>query len=333
MKRFVSVCAAVLLLLDGVAMAAVGIVKNGSFENNGSMDYVTPDQRPEYWCDVSFDEFKFSAYVGSDWSTHGDYSLTMYTNMFGTFATNDAVTISQSVYLANVSKIMFDVQLFANNGVWDPNVATAEVLIDNTEIWNSDGLEYNAGQFTGQVTADINQTFKDGNSHVLSLRLKTDTGDLSFVQYAAQWDFVRFDSFCNIPSFLPADFDRDGIVDINDLKILANVWLEQRSIDLTGDGFINLADFAILAGDWMSNTPPDNQCDISYLAPGFIFLDADLNDDGIVDYGDIFVFSNEWLNNGGPCVRADLNSDGAVNFTDYALFIEYWQQTGSLYGL
>ncbi len=57
--------------------------------------------------------------------------------------------------------------------------------------------------------------------------------------------------------FLPGDCDNDGLVDVNDLAVLAQWWLEpctlpdlcdNCNLDETGD--VNFADFGILVSDW-----------------------------------------------------------------------------------
>lgn len=333
MKSRIFAVLAVSMICCGISRGTVSIVKNGSFENDGFIGAITQDSRPEHWCDISFDEAQFGAYTDQIfWSTHGDYSLIMYTNLFTTFEPNDAFTMSQFVYLADAGEIIFDLYLAATDSYsWDPNVVTARVLIDDTEIWNSDGLDYAAGWFAGQIKVDVNQMFRDENFHKLSLQLQTDVGNLPFTQYIAQWDSVMFDTFCNNTGPQPADFNEDGIVDIYDLKVLTDGWLTAEP-DLTGDGYVNFADFASFAGVWLSEEQAEIPCDTFFLEPDFILFDADLNDDGIVDYYDVFILCSDWLVNGGSCVRADLNEDGSVDFADYALLIEDWQQTGGLYG-
>ena len=52
----------------------------------------------------------------------------------------------------------------------------------------------------------------------------------------------------------PADFDCDGIVDLNDVSYMANVWLTGDStadIALPADGIVSLPDFAILSLEWL----------------------------------------------------------------------------------
>jgi len=326
MKRLIY-AASVMVIFYGGICNAVSVVKNGSFENDGSM-FLTPTHIPEYYCNVDFNDSGFSAFIDYDWSTHGSFSLTMYSDMFGSFEPNDAATISQSVYLADVSQLIFDVHLFATYGYpWDINVVTARLLIDGNDVWNSDGLAYTAGQFTGEVAVDINETFNDDSLHILSLQLRADVGDLQFVEYRAQWDFIVFSTFCSSL----ADFTGDCIIDINDLEILAAGWLDPNGPDLTGDDTVNFADFAVLANLWMSDGSSIG--DPVWLEPDFVFLDEDLNDDGIVDYYDIELFSENWLAEGGACVRADLDGDGDIDLFDFNVLAESWQQTGDLYGL
>jgi hypothetical protein len=311
----------IMCLLWCVTPAGAGVVKNGSFEMDGPINYVTATTRPSYWCDVSYDGSKFFMDVSNHWKTNGAYSLTMYAKPV-ILQRNDAAAISQSVYLKGVRQVIFDAQFSAAYGSWLPDTVTARVLIDGNEIWNSDGLTFSAGQFTGQIAIDVNENFKDENNHILSLQLRLDVAIPSDDYYFAQWDNVRF-STCS----LTGDFTGDCVVDIYDLAFLANEWLKPGISDLTGDGTVNFTDFAVFASFWgvigepNSIPPPQNN-----------LLNADLNDDGIVDYGDILVFSENWLGGGGPCVRADLNNDGIVDFVDFAILAGSWQQTGSLYG-
>ncbi len=319
MKSFC--CIWLVCLVWCVTPAGAGVVRNGSFEMDGLIYDVSNNTLPSYWCDISYNPSKFSAYVLDDWSADGTYSLTIYTDTVA-FQQNDAITISQSVYLKDVDLLVFDVQLTAVSTSWLPNIVTARVLIDGTEVWNSDGLTFSGGQFEGEISIDVNENFKDENNHLLSLQLRIDVATISPYYYVAAWDNIRFGT-CS----LPGDFTGDCFVDINDLVFLANGWLKPDGPDWTGDGVSNFADFAVFANSWgltgqigSSQPPQDN------------LLDADLNDDGIVDYGDILTFSENWLGDGGPCVRADLNDDGVVDFVDFAILANSWYQTGSLYG-
>jgi hypothetical protein len=241
----------------------------------------------------------------------------MYTLWGSTFEPNDSASISQSVYLMSADQIVFDLYLSTLNGNWDPNAATARVVIDGNEVWNSDGLAFVGGEFTGQVVIDVNEKYKDANSHILSLELVTDVSNLNSNMYFSQWDLVGIPNACN----LPGDLTGDCKVDINDLDFFAEGWL-----DSDGPNY-DFADFAVLADNWWdsgdanSAQPPQND-----------LIDADLNDDGIVDFSDAIIFCGDWLADGGPCVRADLDEDGVIDFIDFAKLAGKWQQIGSLYG-
>ncbi len=301
------------------------VVRNGSFEMDGPINHVSANTRPRYWCDVGYNASVFSMSVDGTWKTDGTYSLSMVTGVFVIFEANDAATISQSVYLKGVDKIIFDTQLYYVGGSWDPSIITSRVLIDGNEVWNSNGLTFSAGQFEGEVSIDVNEIYKDEKPHILSLELRTNLGVISFESYIAQWDNIRFYSGCT--GLIPGDFTGDCIVDINDLAVFTNGWLKPDGPDLNGDGVNNFIDFAVFAAFWGTSGNPD-----STQPPQDNLLNADLNDDGIVDYQDVFIFSNSWLADGGPCVRADLNNDGIVDFEDFSIFAESWRQTGSLYG-
>jgi hypothetical protein len=57
----------------------------------------------------------------------------------------------------------------------------------------------------------------------------------------------------------PADFNCDGIVDIDDLVYMAGVWLTddtKADIALPADGIVNLLDLSILSLEWLRVTAP-----------------------------------------------------------------------------
>jgi hypothetical protein len=334
MKEFFSVCATILLLLDGFSMAGVSIVKNGSFENDGYIGYVTQNARPEHWCDVSYDGLKFGAYVNNNWATHGDYSLTLYNIYNATFQAGDSATVAQSVLFFNARQVSFDLGLTTDRPKynWDSNLFSAVLIVDETTIWDSNW----AGIFgNGQYHIEVNDLDIPDGIHTLSIGIRANaTVSMPYYySHIARWDLIKFDAACGGAGFLPADLTRDCVVDLNDLNAFTSGWLDPDGPDLTGDMAVDFADFAVLADSWMSDNRSQDQNDPCYLDPNFVFLDADLNDDGIVDYGDVVDFCNDWLSNGGPCVRANLNHKGVVDFADFALLAEYWQQTGDLYGL
>jgi hypothetical protein len=85
---------------------------------------------------------------------------------------------------------------------------------------------------------------------------------------------------------LPADFDRDDGIDINDLKLFSEGWMETSAAimvnkaDLNSDGKVNIKDFAILSGQWRE------------LGAG---KTSDFNNDAIVNIYDLYLFAEVWL--------------------------------------
>lgn len=63
---------------------------------------------------------------------------------------------------------------------------------------------------------------------------------------------------CGSWGYLPADINKDCIVDINDLVLFSASWLQDSElIDLTKDEFVNNDDYSILADTWLECTDPD----------------------------------------------------------------------------
>ncbi|MBA7666402.1 hypothetical protein ES703_74482 [subsurface metagenome] len=320
-KATVAAVIMVILLLAHWAQGGVSMVRNGSFENDG----VIPDiaaKAPQYWCDVNLPVDKFGGKVDTVWSTYGDYSLTLYSEALGTFDANDMATVSQQVYLTDVNQILFDIKLSTNWATipWDSSKRSAILLIDGNIVWDSNtSLGPNAnGEYLNQ-TVDVNQIYKDANSHTLSLGIRTNIAEEDpYIYYLAQWDFVKFDTHCGGFGYLPEDLNRDCYVDILDLGMLAEEWLGEEpayNCDLFGDdeGIVNLRDFAIFASYWRDDT-----CQQSNWCGG-----SDFDRSRTIDFADLRIFAEYWLE---PVVTllSDLNTDGAINFKDVAIFANGW---------
>jgi hypothetical protein len=315
--KFVAGIMAVLLLAN-CARAGVSVIMNGSFEENAPIDDIS-QEAPADWSDVNVPTAKFGGYVGEDWQTDGGYSLTLYSKWLAKCDAGDKAIVSQQVYLTDamvdVNQIIFDIKLSASYGDWDANKRSALVLMDGEVIWNSDILgpsDYGDGVYQDVVIGGID--INDANSHVLSLAICSDVNETSspYIDYRAQWDFVRFDAHCEGAGYLRADITgpdgrRDCYVDEFDLALLAQKWLEEDPAyryDLfeDDDNIVNFRDFAVLAASWISDSfGQENQ-----------LLSSDLNYDGIVnlldfavlaenyskelaDYEDVYKMSEQWL--------------------------------------
>ena len=128
--------------------------------------------------------------------------------------------------------------------LWDNELHTADpnLMKGSTPVWN------HAGQFTGHTTVDVSSIFNEGQN-ILTM---------------TQDDFLGGQVLVTFPYVIPVtgDITGDGKVNYEDLKVLANQWLQPPgtpSADIAPlplDGFVDFLDFAILANHWLEGTTP-----------------------------------------------------------------------------
>ena len=242
-------------------------------------------------------------------------------------------TVSQQVYFEeDVNELIFDVKLATGwDDPWDPAKRTAFVLIDGNEVWESNSVGSDVrGEYLDQ-SYTVEDQYKDANTHTLTLGLRANVSGTPFIEYYAQWDFIKFDKYCGGLGYLSGDFDLDCYVDMNDFKQLIDVWLMEapsQKYDLFKDGIIDFHDFALFAQYWMANSYWENWGDDNCYEVELLI--SDIDDSGEVDYGDMLVLVDNWLDT-GSCNRADINFDGIVDFKDFAILTRDWQQRSWLY--
>jgi len=320
MKKTMVISAVMIIALVGNStQAGVSLVMNSSFEKDGIINDITA-QSPRKWCDVNLPAGQFGGWVSIDWKTHGNYSLSLYTD-FVEFTAGDMATVSQQVYLRDVNHIIFDLRLGTLGGfTWDPSKRSALVLIDGDVVWDSGDLVPNvSGEYLNQL-ADVNEVYKDESLHTLSLAIRSNVSETEwFYQFLAQWDFVKFDAHCGGFGYLPEDLNYDCYVDELDLKLMTEQWLSgelNQEYDLFEDDedIINFPDFAVFSSYWQDNNcPQSNGC-----------AGSDFNRSGMVDSVDLKIFAEHWL---GEVVflLSDLTGDGEVNFKDFSGLAGRWQ--------
>jgi hypothetical protein len=318
------------LLLGNWAKAGVSLVRNGSFEHDGHSIPDITAEAPRYWCDVNIPSDKFGGKVNTDWSTYGDYSLTLSSKAGSAFVNGDMVTVSQEVYLTKANGIIFDVVLTGTHGAfpWTSEKFSAILQIDGNDVWDSnDWLPDENGEYTIEVN-DVN--IDDANLHTLSLAMRANKSDTHITEYRVRWDFVKFDRYCGGFGYLPEDLNYDCYVDFLDFAMLAGWWLEENpawKYDLFEDGLVDEYDVAVFAEGWLDCSSWDdaNCYEVELLA-------GDIDDSGEVDLSDVSVLGGDWLG-AGDCIKADINDDGVVNFVDFAVLTGQWRQRSWLYGL
>lgn len=263
MRNLIAVEAMIVILFAaGRAQAGVGEIINGSFEDNGQIDDITT-REPNGW-DVNVPSGKFTGNTEASWSTDGRFSLAISSQWFKAFTAGEAAVVSQDVFLNDVNEITFDLKLDTYTGLgWDPNNATAVVMIDDDVVWepNSASMDIR-GEYIGQSYA-VEDKYKDENPHKLSfgLRINIDTTAGFFDFYRVWWDSIDCVIYCDGGGFLAGDFNRDCYVDVKDLALAADVWLLEvdsgdihnlyHDDDLAGYGTINYLDLAILFDNWL----------------------------------------------------------------------------------
>ncbi|MFA6175204.1 MAG: dockerin type I domain-containing protein [Phycisphaerae bacterium] len=306
--------------------SAASLITNGSFEGDGHTIGDITSTAPVGW-NVNIGS-KFGGNIRTEWRTHRDYSLRLYTVGSTTFTAGENAVISQQVDLTDANEIIFDINLTGyrmGTQPWDSNKVTAFINIDSNNVWQS-GPSYNGTYYDISVPID-----SYSGIHVLGLGIRVNIGQHILPSYWAQWDFVKFDAFCGGFGHFDSDFNRDCYVDFYDVDILAQNWLRSDLvpaddlIDVWQDGKINLSDFAELANQWLLCTDwQDANCVEIPLA-----LDADINLDGIVNMLDYSILIANW---GVPTnLKADINGSGTVDYSDLAIMNAQWLEKSWLY--
>ncbi len=316
---FVATVVIIMLLSANKIRASESVIVNGSFEDNGYIADITVWE-PNGWADVNVPAGQFRGWIFKDWVTDASYNLTLCSYWDETYEANDIATVSQWVNLADVNEIVFDLKLagydYYEGGVaWDPNRRTAFIRIDDNPVpvWNSDDSGPDANDEYHVETVNISGLYDDRGLHKLSLGIKVDVNepvDGNTIYYTF-WDSVRFDRHCGGNGFLAGDFSRDCYVDMNDLEMLTEVWLNEvdpnakynlcRSDETGPYGIINFADFAIFAQGWDGNMV------------------------------DLKAFAEVWLDEVEPGHKYNLYRGddeiftyGTINFADFAIFAQGW---------
>jgi hypothetical protein len=240
------------------------VIENGSFEIPGELwPPLTPLHCPADWNDFNLPS-RFYSQVFSDWASDGTYSLTIYSRTgYRVFEVNEIGMISQHVPLTReVNEIIFDIQLRTSSGGWDPNIRRAVVCIDGEVVWESNDVGPDVRGVYYDQNFVVPETYKDGQPHKLSLGIRIDSNTpTTNIAYYTDWDYVDSTTYCGGLGLLAADLNRDCYVDFFDLKMLADVWLEEvqpndeRNLfgddDLDPNGVINFFDFTVLTEDWL----------------------------------------------------------------------------------
>ena len=313
MKGKIAIAGAAIVVLLAISSVRADDCKivNGSFEDDGAIFDITVKE-PNGW-DVTMAQDKFTGYVRSDWPTDGSYNLTLYSRSGKTFTAGEMATVSQMMNLKDVNEIIFDLKLDTQLLTpWEASICSAVLLIDNDVAWESSKAGSDIrGQYLDQRYT-VDDKYRDDVLHKLSVGLRMNLNKRLYEYYITRWDSFECTELCGGGGLLPTDFNRDCVVDLGDLKSLAELWLDEvepndkcnlfDGDDSRGDGFISFLDFAFFAdgwdgdmsrlgtfaGKWLKTVDADDQDNL--------FHDDDVLDPtGVINFFDLAKFANTWL--------------------------------------
>lgn len=244
----------VLILAVNQVQAENCQIVNGSFEDDGLVNFPPPPGEPNGW-DVNIDYNKFDGYIGSDWPTDGFYNLTLYAISYASFDVNDTAMVSQPVNLTDANEIIFDLRMRLLSGVsWDPNKASAVVLIDGEVAWDSN--DRSSGEYYDQAYA-VEDKYRDGVPHTVAFGLRVNVSGYLWQRYITDWDYIECTGF----NCLAEDFNHDGLVNFLDFAMLANYWGEAApsEYDLFVDGIIDNNDLKVFVENWLKRSCIEEQ--------------------------------------------------------------------------
>ncbi len=160
----------------------------------------------------------------------------------------------------------------------------------------------------------------DRKLHRLSLSIRADVNEAPAVVdrlYYALWDSIEFNCHCSGFGFFLEDFNRNCYVDMGDLEMLANVWLNEvvseddpnnrynlyRNDEIKPYGNINFFDYAVF-----SNTLDVNIPDLKMFVEGWL-SEVDIDNEYNLYHGD------------------DVHPRLIINFLDFAVFADRWLES------
>lgn len=303
-KGMFFVVAVVMVFSLNSSFADVSLVGNSSFEVDGAIGDITVDA-PTDWNDVNLPDGNFKGYVDTSWQSDANYCLVVSSERRGAFEANEMATVSQQVYLGDVSEITFDLKLGTTSSQvpWDANRFSAVILIDGNEVWDSNELTpVGNGEYVGVILVDVDDFYKDTSSHTLSLGMKAHVRPSDpqpyYTYYISRWDNFKFDSHCHGAGYLREDLNMDCEIGWGDVKVMTEKWLNLSS-DFTGvsdeqkvfercdlyedsNDTIDFLDYAVLANSWTASSVGEE----------IALPTTDLDENGIVNFVDFAILSS-----------------------------------------
>jgi pectate lyase len=153
---------------------------------------------------------------------------------YGIASTCDAYVLAEGNYFKNWEDSMLCLHYSGDPNGW---------LIERDNIYdNSDDPEVNPPPSMPEPSTYYSYTLDNPEDIPTMVSLGAGVNGLDFFPH---WLFGPY-----------GDFDKDGVVETDDLKTFADYWLDTTDIDdadRDGDGNVNFYEFALLAQNWLKN--------------------------------------------------------------------------------
>jgi len=161
--------------------------------------------------------------------------------------------------------------LIASNGLSSYGIYASQVApyLKYNDVWNHPKGNYSSiiGDQTGingNISADPNFAAAD-NFHIIPSSVCVDAGNpaTSFPPGSLDIDGEsrifngRVDIGADEMHLIPADFNIDGVVNLDDLRVLCEEWFSNTpplQADLTANGAVDLSDFAVFSDSWLKES-------------------------------------------------------------------------------
>lgn len=322
MRRIMAIGTTMIMLLAGNLTRAenCGIV-NPSFEVDDPINDITKTEPTGWSVDMDSDKFAGEIELDVDPNTDGFYVLTLYTKGVQ-FHAADMVIVSQAepVDLSTISWISFYLKLAtkADSFQWDPNVCSAVLLIDGDVVWDSNNVCSDVrgedGEYYPQFYV-VERKYRTPD-HTLSLGMRMNQSVRFPLEkvYIAHWDMIDC-NFCEGLGSVEGDIDGDCFVDMNDVKVMAELWLsdgvdpnDPANLSDVGDdpnsyAIIDFRDFAVYALIWDGDmTVLKDEIAFNWLNDGIdpdyeynLFGEDDIRPHGEINFFDFAVLGDNWL--------------------------------------
>ena len=294
-------------------------------------DYITVS-----WCKFEFPsagDHQYAALIGST-DDHpqdiGHLNITWHHNWFAdhVYGRMPRVRYGKNHVFNNYYGTPQNTGSYCIAAAWD-----SQLLIENNyfyrqhdpyEIWNTGTVHAGMIKASGNVLVNCTGGVDPGDDDVFTPPYSYTLDDALDIPTMVQSGAGANDTLAHWLYTFYGDFDKNGRVNIKDLSLFANYWLDTDDIndaDYYEDGIVNGREYALFAGNWLKGPPPDTNApeapeDLWALA-GDAMVHLDWDDNTEEDVNGYNVFRSTTSGSGYTRLNTSLMSSS--DYTDYTV--------------